>query len=256
MMRIGLIPLLFFLLGCEPVSVRSATYDEPVKPASNADVFRNVGAIMTPAGFNRLPCKEGSFGYWLRKVALKPDNQVYLYDGRLKPNQQAQYAVMDVSVGSRDLQQCADAVMRLRAEFLFAQKRFSEIVFIDNLGRRYTWTGGADKASFPGYLNRVFGMCGTASLEKQLRQGSMKNIEPGDVLIKGGFPGHAMIVADVAVDSKGERRFMLAQSYMPAQDIHIVKNPDANDSPWYKADELQAVTTPEWTFTPNQLRKW
>ncbi len=84
----------------------------------------------------------------------------------------------------------------------------------------------------------------------------MKNIEPGDVLIKGGFPGHAMIVMDVAIDEKGERWFMLAQSYMPAQDIHVVKNLDTNNSPWYKGDELQAINTSEWTFTPSQLRKW
>lgn len=255
MVKIGIITLLF-LLGCEQIAIRSPIYDEPEKPVSNVGVFRNVGAIGVPAGFVRLPCKAGSFGYWLRKVPLKSDNRVFLYDGRLKTNQQAQYAVMDISVGDRDLQQCADAVMRLRAEFLFGQKRFSDIVFIDNLGKRYAWAGGGDKTNFSRYLDRVFGMCGTASLEKQLRPGSMKNIEPGDVLIKGGFPGHAMIVTDVVVNEKGDRLFMLSQSYMPAQDIHVVKNPHANNSPWYKADELQAIVTPEWTFTARQLRKW
>ncbi|HTG56411.1 MAG TPA: DUF4846 domain-containing protein, partial [Niabella sp.] len=231
-------------------------YDEPAKPASNADVFRDVGAIRVPAGFTRLPCKEGSFGYWLRKVRLKLDKQVFLYNGRLKPNQQAQFAVMDISVGAKDLQQCADAIMRLRAEYLFEQKRFTDIVFSDNLGKKYGWTGGSDKTNFQRYLDRVFGMCGTASLEKQLNPGSLKNVEPGDVFIKGGFPGHAMIVVDVVVNEKGERRFMLAQSYMPAQDIHVVRNPDADSSPWYKADDLQPITTPEWTFSTNQLRKW
>ena len=34
-----------------------------------------------------------------------------------------------------------------------------------------------------------------------------------------------MIVADVAFNKKGEKIFILAQGYMPAQDIHIVKNP-------------------------------
>lgn len=254
-MKIGLVTLLF-LLRCEQVSVRSAVYDEPAKPASDAEVFRDVGAIRVPAGFTRLPCKEGSFGQWLRRITLKSNNQVFLYDGRLKTNQQAQYAVMDISVGNKDLQQCADAVMRLRAEYLFEQKLFSQIVFQDNLGKKYEWTGGPDKTGFPKYLDRVFGMCGTASLEKQLKPASMKNIEPGDVLIKGGFPGHAMMVVDVAENKKGDRWFMLAQSYMPAQDIHVVKNPDADNSPWYKADDLQPITTPEWTFTTNQLRKW
>ena len=48
----------------------------------------------------------------------------------------------------------------------------------------------------------------------------------GDVFIKGGFPGHAVVVLDMAEnDRTGQRVFLLAQSYMPAQDIHIMKNP-------------------------------
>lgn len=113
-----------------------------------------------------------------------------------------------------------------------------------------------DTAFFARYLDRVFSMRGTASLEKQLNPRLIKNMEPGDVFIKGGFPGHAMIVMDVAENKEGERWFMLAQSYMPAQDIHIVKNPAAVNSPWFKADDLQPVITPEWTFTPGQLKKW
>ena len=49
---------------------------------------------------------------------------------------------------------------------------------------------------------------------------------------------------------------MLAQSYMPAQDIHVLRN-DGALNPWYAvipgATELQ---TPEWTFKTNQLRRW
>ena len=56
-----------------------------------------------------------TFGAWLRSVPLKKNLTVYLYNGVPKRNQEAQFAVLDVSVGHEDLQQCADAVMRLRA---------------------------------------------------------------------------------------------------------------------------------------------
>ncbi|HMR84409.1 MAG TPA: DUF4846 domain-containing protein [Niabella sp.] len=219
-------------------------------------VYHTIGSIPAPEGFVRVKSGNSSFGHWLRNIKLKKDNTVYLYNGKVKPNQSAQYAVADIPVGKKDLQQCADAVMRLRAEYLFDQKRFSEIVFSDNSGKKYSWKGGADPSSFPQYLERVFGMCGTASLEKQLKPLSVKNIKPGDVFIKGGFPGHAMIVADVARNKNGKTVYMLAQSYMPAQDIHIVKNPAIPGSPWFEVNEGTEVVTPEWTFLSSQLREW
>jgi len=76
--------------------------------------FKTTQSIPTPAGYTRV--QTDGFGSYLRNIALKQDNTVYLYNGEKKANQSAQYAVMDVSVGGQDLQQCADAVMRLRAE--------------------------------------------------------------------------------------------------------------------------------------------
>ena len=68
----------------------------------------------------------------------------------------AQFAVLDIPVGKKDLQQCADAVMRLRAEYLFEQKRYPEIVFTDNNGKPYEWKGGDNKTDFDNNLENVF----------------------------------------------------------------------------------------------------
>lgn len=190
------------------------------------------------------------------KYPFKKSKTVYCWDGSLKKNQSVQFAVLDIPVGKKDLQQCADAVIRLRAEYLFAQKRFSEIIFIDNAGKVHDWKGGSNRSSFERYLEQVFGWCGSASLERQLVPlDDQESISPGDVFIKGGFPGHAMIVVDVAVNSHGQRLFMLAQSYMPAQDIHIVNNPlEKEINPWYSLNDT--IITPEWLFYRSQLRKW
>jgi hypothetical protein len=102
-------------------------------------------------------------------------------------------------------------------------------------------------------------MCGTASLEKQLhRVSNFSAIQPGDVLIKGGSPGHAEMVMDIAVNSNGKTIYLLAQSYMPAQNIHILKDPmDGDLSPWYEVKAANSfIYTPEYLFTPSQLRRW
>lgn len=219
--------------------------------------FKDVGSIPLPAGFKRLEQPNSSFANWLRSISLKKDKTVYLYDGRVKPNQLAQFAVLDVPVGTKDLQQCADAIMRLRAEYLFAREDFDRISFTDNEGGVYQFTAPHTREHLEKYLQQVFGMCGTASLSKQLLHANMRDMQPGDVLIKGGFPGHAVIVMDMAENAGGEKIYLLAQSYMPAQDIHILKN-ERNETnlPWYELNDEADIYTPEYHFTDQQLKTW
>lgn len=227
--------------------------------AAENNPYPTIDAIPLPEGFERISADSNSFAAWLRARHLKADKTVHLYDGSLKKNQQAQFAVLDISVGDKNLQQCADAVMRLRAEYLFDTKRFTEIVFTDNNNTNYSFTPPYSKTHFTNYLQQVFGMCGSASLAKQLKRVSnFSAIIPGDVLIRGGFPGHAEIVMDVAGNKKGEKIFMLAQSYMPAQDIHVLVNPVKNEiTPWYSIHEAdENIITPEYLFTKSALKQW
>jgi hypothetical protein len=227
-------------------------------PRSGGATIAIVAAIPLPQGYKRVAVADSSFGHWLRQVPVKKDRRVHLYNGTLKGNQQAQYVVLDVPVGNKDLQQCADAIMRLRAEYLYGRKQYAAISFNDNNGKKYTCPGPVDRPAFERYLERVFAWCGTLSLEKQLRRvPTFAAIEPGNVLIKGGSPGHAVIVMDVAVNEAGKKIYLLAQSYMPAQEIHVLVNPQNADlSPWYEATSNSLIYTPEWTFSSNQLKKW
>lgn len=211
--------------------------------------------IPLPEGYERVLQNENSFGFYLRELYLKKEHTVYLYNGQQKSNQNAQYAVLNMSVGNKDLQQCADAVMRLRAEYLKLQNK--PICFADNNRKKYCWEQYKQKG-WQGYLETVFGMCGTLSLEKELLPGDWKELSAGDVLIKGGSPGHAVIVMDVARHKRtGELIYLLAQSYMPAQDIHVLKNTSNKSlNPWYSAKSTNFIITPEWTFYASQLRRW
>lgn len=239
---------------------------------------QQTGNIPVPSNFRRISAEAGSFSYWLRHTKLKKDKTVYLYNGQKKRNQGAQYAVLDISIGTRDLQQCADAVMRLYAEWQYSRKQYAKIIFLATdgtvmdyaawrKGYRYQLkrqrlqkvksAGISDsRAAFDDYLQTVFSFAGTLSLPKQLKPVTdAGDIRAGDVFVQGGSPGHAVIVMDVAVNPAGERRFLLAQSYMPAQSIHILKNPVAN-SPWYSNRFGNELVTPEWTFPGGTLYRW
>jgi hypothetical protein len=107
-------------------------------------------------------------------------------------------------------------------------------------------------------MDIIFSYAGTLSLAKELKPVSMKDIQIGDVFIQGGSPGHAVVVIDM-VENKdtGERRFLLAQSYMPAQEIHVLKNmANADGSPWYSNFLEGDVSTPEWGFRVEDLKRF
>lgn len=229
-----------------------------VSVIKNTEAPKKIAEIVVPSGYKRTTVTDSSFGVWLRQLPLKKDKTVYLYNGSVKQNQSAQFAVIDIPRSTKDLMQCADVVMKLRAEYLFANKNYTGISFTDYAGKEYKWNGGNNRIQFENYLDNVFGWCGSASLEKQLKQVSdINQLEAGDVFIKGGFPGHAMIVADVAVNDKREKIYLLIQGYQPAQDIHVVVNPADNElSPWYKVSGSDEIRTPEWLFYKSQLKRW
>ncbi|MBL7963224.1 MAG: DUF4846 domain-containing protein [Flavobacteriales bacterium] len=218
------------------------------------------------------PCPPGSFANFLAELPLREKQApVKLFDGSLKHRQDVHAAVLEVSVGPRDLQQCADAIMRLRAEYLFGNGRQDEIAFhftngfkaewrrwrqgerIRVQGHTCAWSAGGrvdgSHTELLRFLDVVFTYAGTQSLARELVAAHHAPIEAGDVFIQGGSPGHAVMVVDVAHDDQGRTWFMLAQSYMPAQDIHILKVPGRSDgSPWFLQHTAGELRTPEWTF--------
>lgn len=236
--------------------------------------------FLLPKGFERVKYPENSFEYFLQNFPLKPTNaKVHLYNGELKKNQDVHAAILDIDVGSQDLQQCADAVMRLRGEHLYKIKNYNDLHFnfVDGFQAEFSkWIQGntiafnngksywlastkANKTyqSFRQFMNIVFGYASTLSLAKELTSQNIKDIKPGDVFIRGGSPGHAVIVVDVAQNKEGKKCFMIAQSYMPAQEIHILKNfNNTKISPWYEEDFGETLITPEYIFKKDELKKW
>jgi hypothetical protein len=217
-----------------------------------------IGEIQLPPSFERIKVSQNSFEEFCRNLPLKKDKTIYLYNGHAKSGQGDQFAVVDLSIGNKDLQQCADVIMRIRAEYFYAKKEFDRIKFTDNAGKEYKLRQDASREEFDQYLENVFAHCGTLSLEKQLYKcTNIKDATIGDVLIKGGSPGHAMLIVDMAENAKGQKIYLLLQGFMPAQSIHVVKNLEVtNLSPWYLLDSQREINTPGWTFQPSELRHW
>lgn len=98
-------------------------------------------SVPPPEGFRRIPVKPSSFGDWLRHLPVLPGRPpVKLHSGALKTNQDAHHRIFDIDVGPRDLQQCADAVIRLFAEYQWATGRAHQVCFRYTSGHPVPWT--------------------------------------------------------------------------------------------------------------------
>ncbi|MEL6674369.1 MAG: DUF4846 domain-containing protein [Bacteroidota bacterium] len=237
--------------------------------------------IQVPPGAVRDSFPPDHFGHFLQELPLKAHGSpVHYYNGGEKPNYGVYDAVIDLPIGNKDLHQCADAVMRLRADYLYSQGRYQDIHFhftngfdvhysewrkgkrMVVQGNRTYWRqtsrASTSSESYWQYLELIFMYAGTLSLSKEMRAISVAELEIGDVFVQGGSPGHAVIVVDVARNpSTGKRFFLLAQSYMPAQELQLLKNPSNSDlSPWYEADFGEVLETPEWRFYARDLKRW
>ncbi len=229
-----------------------------IKPNSIID-------ISLPSGYERLVTDSNSFEYYLQHFKLKSDKTIYYYTGAKKLNQSSQYAVLDINIGNRNLMQCADAIMRIRAGYYFNKKEYDKIVF-KSANKTYSFIEYLRLAdieniqkAFNSFMETVYENCGTYNLSESLKpKKDIQNIAIGDVLVKGGSPGHAMIVMDVAENKKNRQRiYLLAQGYMPAQSIHVVINPMSNSlSPWYETDKEADIITPGYLFKPGHLKRW
>lgn len=283
---------IFHLLSCSnndfPAFPATIDHMAPVvhSPHPEQDPINEAGSTITerfpiPEGFARVKLPSTSFGYFLRNLPLKPHGAVvHTYNGRIKPNNGIYTAVVDLDIGHKNLHQCADAIMRLRADYLWQAKRYDNIHFnftngfcVDyskwRAGQRVVIDGNKtywkQKAvpsdtyeSYWKYLELIFAYAGTASLSKELKGVDLNSLTVGDVFIEGGHPGHAVIVVDVCeAPQTGVKQFLLAQSYMPAQELQILSNPNRRDgSPWYTLPVDGQLETPEWNFGPSSLKRF
>lgn len=283
-------------LSAPGVSVPSAPAPAPSAPAPIAPskaVFAwgptagprdrlDVRFAAPPAGFARVHVEERSFGEMLRALPLEPPGSPVvdwrgtpLYEQGAHPNIAA---VADLDIGKKDLQHCADAIIRLHAEWRYGRGdrdvsyrsvSGAPLAYRDWLAgeravldggklsvRRVAATHADDHAFFRSYLDDVFAWAGTASLERDATKVAMTDVRPGDFFVMSGSPfGHAVLVLDVAKADDGRVALLLGQSYMPAQSFQVLR--PSKDTAWFVIDRDAAVVeTPFWRpFPVTSLRR-
>ena len=108
------------------------------------------------------------------------------------------------------------------------------------------------------YLDLLFGFASTRSLAAELRPvPSLRGAQIGDVFIRPGQPGHAVMIADMAVDAAGRRAVLLVQGSMPARGIYLLNNTAHPDlGAWFELADGRPLVTPGYEFRAGELRRF
>ncbi len=239
--------------------------------------------IATPKGFRRRATTRGSYAHYLRHLPLlAKGSPVRDYSGALLPDStRAAASVIDLDVGKRDLQQCMDTIMRIRAEYLWYRQTPDKVAFLYAGGRAFGWAqwrrgirprsrgrtlswptvakANASRANFDKYLTFMFAMTGTIHAVGEPRVKRLANLAAGDFFIQPAksatILGHAIIVLDIADGPGGTVKALLGEGYTPAQDFHVLRNPSGGT--WYSLNEQTTIDTPLWPgFTWKNLRRF
>ncbi len=234
-----------------------------------------------PPGFSRAELGDGSWGQWLRHLPLKPHRTPVVSlsgDTIVAANSPLLGAVLEMDV-RRNLE-CADVILRLRAEYLRWAGREADIVFPLSGEGEISWpewkrgmrprlqgyrlrfyktaTPDGSRANFERYLDAVFAWCGTYSVAKAGKSVATSEIQVGDFFIHAGSPGHTVLVVDLAPRTRGaggNLKGLLLQGFMPAQSPHVLA--PGGDEVWFDLVPGEEVDTPFWgAFKWSELRRF
>ncbi|MEI9941768.1 MAG: DUF4846 domain-containing protein [Pseudomonadota bacterium] len=224
----------------------------------------------TPPGYRRVALEPGSFGEWLRGLPLAaPGTPVLNNSGDTVFSGDDAYvaAVIAIDVGAGDLQQSADAIIRLHGEWLWANDQQNAISYKSTTkldmpfsrwakGQRLLAAGpnmgwvvkGKPKEAtyndFRQYIDAVMLWSNNVSLAMRATHVSdPAQLTPGDFFLQTRGKGHALLVLDVAQKPTGERVALLGQALQsPAQSMHVMRLGHA--TAWFSMRPPNPVLTP------------
>jgi hypothetical protein len=169
--------------------------------------------------------------------------------------------------------------MRLVCEYHYSRQQYDKIYFNFTSGHKVSfedWRWGKrakvsgnrrvyftpkidtvdnSRQNLTEYFSTLFRFAGSYSLSRELKPKPLSELQAGDVFVRGGFPGHVIMVIDVAQhEITGEKIFLLSQGAMPAQHIHIFYNINNTDrSPWHSLHFGDCLYIPDYDFERTQL---
>jgi len=209
-----------------------------------------------------------SWTEWLRLLPLAaPGTPVRNHRGEIVVPGDDEHlaAVVAIDIGTQDLQQSADVILRLYAEWRWWIDDLHMLYLSDTqvelplqkwaAGERLAASDGKpawvrqpepkaklEYADFRAYLDSVFPWSDSQALLAESIPLDPEKLAPGSFFLHEGHPAQVLIVLDVATAPDGKRAMLLAQALNPAENLHVIR--PNRDSVWFPVRIDQPVRVP------------
>jgi hypothetical protein len=219
-----------------------------------------VGEIALPStAYKRILATDNSFAGWLRDLPLmKTGSDVLNHrDGIFKAGTDTAVAfVVDLDIKGRRHEQCMDILVRIYAEYLWRENQVESLNLPLPGGYWLTWEDwsngfrpvfrGIDvdmkKSSrsdtthqaYQSYLNTIYCESHTQQFYHAYLPVDKKKVQIGDILIRKGTNGHAVMIVDLARNERGELIALIGNGDTPACQFFLLNH--KKNSPWIPLD--------------------
>lgn len=234
--------------------------------------------IEPPEGYTRIAVDKGSFGEYLREYPVLPHGvKLPVYDGStMSPYDAA--AIFNISLGDEGYQQCADSIIRLYSDYFYENKQYDKISFQFSNGDECNyerWRDGKrmlvlgelsmeipaafyddSEQEYRNYLKEVMNYAGTISLQNESEVIPVSELRIGDIICNDS---HVVMIVDIAENEKGEKCYLIGQSFIPAVCFHIVINREGDEaSAWFTQEQLEreSFEVGVYKFDQSNIRRW
>jgi hypothetical protein len=236
-------------------------------------------------GYSGFPAELDSWAEWLRLLPLAaPGTPVRNFRGEtvVPGDDEHLAAVVAIDIGTQDIQQSADVILRLHGEWRWFRDDLRMLYLSDTrlelplgkwlAGERLVAAGGLpkwvpeaapqpklDHAAFREYLDSVFAWSDARALLGESVALPPEGLEPGAFFLAQGPPAEVLVVLDVATSPAGERAMLLAQALNPTESIHVIR--PSRDASWFPVRTDQPVRVPRarpfaWKDLRRMKRRW
>ena len=213
-----------------------------------------IGEISLPSNdYERIAIEQNSFAEYLRNLPLKnKGSEVIDYRGGVfKSSSDTSVAfIVDMDIKGRRLEQCMDILVRIYAEYLWVVNQVDNLILPLPGGywlKWQDWNAGlrpffkginvsmiksdqpdSSYNAYRTYLNTVYSESHTQQFYHAYQTVDREKVQIGDIIIKKGTKGHAIMIVDMAKSKHGDTVALIGNGDTPACQFFLLN---------YKADK-------------------